>query len=1423
MANAEEQILKKILLDIDYRSRGQNKAQKVMRGLEKGADGVKASVDGVVGSIEQLAVAFGAASGIKKGLGTFLDLNKAMIQASAQFSKYGIGIGKVEKQMESLSKTIGITRQASLELFSTYEKGIPLVSIKGFENTMKNIVKITGASVSGQKEYLNLVQNISNKIPSLQNMLENISETDEQRVQTLSKSLVLTGQIDLATAKMLGNLSSANRQSSKEDKERLKRNMEILESQKRLQRVFEDLSIQIGKAILPYMESFSKFLSENEETISNIVGFTSKWAVKIGIAVASFKVLKSLISASAGGIGIIGKGLGMLSKKRGLTGRVAGYAQQLGGGKIGSKGTPVYVTNMPMSFNGGKRGGPGLISRTKRRTKAFAGRAAQGLGKMTNWGKLGTAARVGLGATAAIGTAGILGGSLLENSAGNSRQESDKKLREAADLLEKAAKASEEGDKERANALRAEAKFKKEEASRLRIQGAKKSMGGSGLKIAGMAATGAAIGSIVPVIGTALGGLIGTLGGLMLEFGNLRKSITDLIPGMRSLREAKEEAVKSEKKWIEMLNNMASERGREVQREQEDFANINFRRLFDGKSKGENSYAEGLDPKKIEEAKIKLTTGGSIDKIIESQGSKGLISSAKQREIDSIVALKKKEDPEYLEKKENLEKKRKKDIVKASMYGVSGAMGASPSQESIQKQMELRKKAEDDYNKSTRELEGGIRGDLEKEAAIESINALRQEELANMMKLSMVIDLQSQKFQNQKGLLESSADYGVRYKESFEGLNKITEEIKDNIKSQNIGLKSGIDAIDETIDKEKKLLAEAVKLQVERDNTKLEGKKLEGKELDDEVQRQLEIELELNDKIVKLESDKARFQQTIINNEKELIELLTFQADKLSQITAAYQSYTQSSMQLLKSESERVKILGDENDAAKVGEQAIEQRAVNEQEILKIKAELESREKAAADLLKTTTKDGKKITENSVVYKEQRAKINQLLSREKELLVSNVELTKQHLDLIMHFKEAQDQNANSQEKLLKSQIDFSSVTGKIDMGNILNGYDSVNKEIKKVIDKTKESLTLSEERVKVLIKEKASEAEIDKQLSQSADLRAHIFEQERRRQELAIGLIKTKEEQLNQAQLETQYAEQMVSLMDNLTVGIGASAAMKIDAAAAMQEERKIIQEQIDLLEKQIKPGEDSLLITNKIQELRNKDLSILEKQNSLVKSLRDGWVSAITAATNGQGKITKIMVNQEGNLAALQDRFSGIRSSMSGATMRAGDTSIGARQSQQFTMQGSGQGIAGISGGTGIGYMSDVDKWLGLDPAAMSQQMLQGQRQQVVDQFGAAVQRGIGTGESLGASGQNQGLLNAGGVGRGSGATGSSGGPATGGSSTNRKRTSGGIQINCTFHVNSMGEAITELSRKIRELQQQNTDLRDELKPSGGAGAGSR
>ena len=475
---------------------------------------------------------------------------------------------------------------------------------------------------------------------------------------------------------------------------------------------------------------------------------------------------------------------------------------------------------------------------------------------------------------------------------------------------------------------------------------------------------------------------------------------------------------------------------------------------------------------------------------------------------------------------------------------------------------------------------------------------------------------------------------------------------------------------------------------------------------------------------------------------------------------------------------------------------------------------------------------GREQGQQSVAYKNIMSDINSLTSQRNQNELKILETYFAQAKAAEQIRGIQEGFANAQNQLYQSQLQYAALTGNINIDDLVDQYGTVRESLIEQRELIRNAIAEQEQAVaNAMADTNASESFRLQQQEKLLKLRAQELDITKKMQDAITDISKAYEQKRKSAQLESEYLQGMVQLQDNLTVGVGASAAMRMEAFAAIGQEMAIMKEEQQALQKLLAEGnvplEQQVQVENRLKELRNEQLSALQKQNDLVKSLRDGWVSAMTAATNGQGKITKIMVSQEGNLAALQSRFSGIRSSMSGATLRAGEGSIGAQMSQQFTANGGGiPGTAGIAGGTGIGYMSDVDKWLGINPSVMSQQMISGLRGQTISQFQGAIQQGIGTGQSLGLGGQNQQLLNAPGQGGGGApftppGTGGQGGGTGGG--TSKRRTQGGFVINCTFNVNTLSEAVTELSRRIKQLQQENTDLRDSLMPDGGAGNGSR
>lgn len=593
------------------------------------------------------------------------------------------------------------------------------------------------------------------------------------------------------------------------------------------------------------------------------------------------------------------------------------------------------------------------------------------------------------------------------------------------------------------------------------------------------------------------------------------------------------------------------------------------------------------------------------------------------------------------------------------------------------------------------------------------------------------------------------------------------------------------------------------------------------------------------DMINRLQEEGLANSQTIAESEARILawqnQQVNLRADNIRQLQAVLQYYdafvqsqarlASSTKELLDSTVELSVMTSGLVDQGEVQNLMGQELAATRQTISDIDESLVQKNRVLAELAQShgTT---------STVYRDLQAEINSLAAQRNQAELSILQTYFAQARAAEQIRSIQEGYLNAQEGLYQSQLEYAALTGNINIDDLVDQYGTVRESIEGQRELIRNAITEQEQALaNALADTNASESFRLQQQTRLLELQQQELSLTQRMQSAITDISKAYELRRRSTQLESEYLQGMVQLQDNLTVGIGASAAMRMESFAAIGQEIAVMKEEQEALQRMLSEGniplEQQVQVENRLKELRNEQLSALQKQNDLVKSLRDGWVSAMTAATNGQGKITKIMVSQEGNLAALQDRFSGIRSSMSGATLRAGERSIGAQMSQQFTANGGGiPGTAGISGGTGIGYMSDVDRWLGLDPAALSQQMLGGMRSQVVNQFQGAIQQGIGAGQSLGLGGQNQQLLNAPGQGGGAApftppGTGGQGGGTGGGTST--RRTQGGIVINCTFNVNTLSEAVTELSRRIRELQQQHTDLSDSLMPDGGAGNGSR
>ncbi len=166
--------------------------------------------------------------------------------------------------------------------------------------------------------------------------------------------------------------------------------------------------------------------------------------------------------------------------------------------------------------------------------------------------------------------------------------------------------------------------------------------------------------------------------------------------------------------------------------------------------------------------------------------------------------------------------------------------------------------------------------------------------------------------------------------------------------------------------------------------------------------------------------------------------------------------------------------------------------------------------------------------------------------------------------------------------------------------------------------------------------------------------------------------------QLDYLDKMTQKSELQIQLADSLGAGLKASVDMRLEAADAIGLQIGKEEQLLAALDKQAKEFEASNdpEINKKANSIRRDMLDIENqitgqklKQAQILKTLRDGYVSAIVAMTAGSGMFNKILVTQEKGLGIGLQHLNVLQSKTSGG-IGGGKTSPG-----QFTTGGMSYG----------------------------------------------------------------------------------------------------------------------------------------------------
>lgn len=1277
-----DKIVKDILINLETKGFSEleglsDKANKALSKLDKTALSINNTLYKFKSTASNALAVFGISATIDKTATSALNYEKNIISLTSSFSKYGNGVKDVQKKIDSLSKSLAITREESAGLLKTFESNVTFGGLKNAENILKNIYNITGNNVSEMGNYLNVITEVANAYPGMIKDLERMSDADKKRLAAVANLRLMSGEMSLSQYKSLQNYLEQNKKLSAEEQKQMDRMKERQAVMGRFKALFEDISIKIGNQLLPIMEKIGQWLEKNENTVKSIVDN----AVKLIPVLIAYKAAKGTID--------LGKGLK----------EVSGSMGSIWGGKTGVSG---------MGGIGGAIGGSGSEDGKIKKYANATGKAV----------------------------AGAMGGLIAQQG----------------------------------------------------IKTGISSMGfnpESGLSKAGGIAGAAGVGAMM---GGVPGAMVGATAGAVME-------AIDTISYVKNTRESAVKAAESQGAGIkskseEEISGFRNKKGYS-QSKVDVFAEL---------SEAEATIGAGLA-----ELNARIASGSKL-------GSSG-------RDLEQDMA----------DRKLLLESL--KEVQKQKQGKLSELVGERTSK----------------LSKDNRARSAG--GTEFIDYAFNKDNLGEDLEDIGSILTKMTTDLKYQTGyvssigSNFSTLTESSAYFSDNIAKSQTEAEELSKQLKIQetfLKNVAEVTKSNAKVVLEKNDEEKKSLNEQIK--------ELEKQSSTTNDITQKSQMLLEIELkkkeliEKNQERVGLEADskakEIKANEEILRNQMAQKKIAEDKLKVFEMQLAIFQQQTTASSSLFQSQTEIALLMGGNVNFSKevLG---IEQNILKENEkritlIQELDKSIAAQEKGSAKALELENK--KKILQK------------ELLDNQKNLL----QLKKAEFEQNQKILQNQIALTNANNQFVDSLITKANTGGNVPRGEITSSIGKAISQVdtekalySKAISSGKDALSKGNEEDLARFYLQRAESKGEKLSGREAqemakkDLASGTGEWKIKLETEVIALqseennllkrrgdIEAKALEINKMRLsvleqETSLQEGLVGLADNFAIGIAASAKMRMEVVASLQEQQKIVKEQLAEAERQLIGDEKNLEKQSRLNELKQKELGITSSIAEKTKAMRDGWVSALSASTTGQGRIAKIMVDQSKNLGMSLKYLGQISSNVSGATSRGGQR-VGETRSQSF--QVGADGGVNITGGTGVGYTSDADKMLGLDTMGINQSIMGGQRGAVQGAFNnmvankAAALKANG-GAALGMSGApfGAGAYMQGGTSSVGNLTGNGGGPTASSlvNSTTIPTSSGGpgmIQINIPVSVGSdTAQVVKTVMEKVsKELTKALTSGKD-------------
>jgi hypothetical protein len=198
-------------------------------------------------------------------------------------------------------------------------------------------------------------------------------------------------------------------------------------------------------------------------------------------------------------------------------------------------------------------------------------------------------------------------------------------------------------------------------------------------------------------------------------------------------------------------------------------------------------------------------------------------------------------------------------------------------------------------------------------------------------------------------------------------------------------------------------------------------------------------------------------------------------------------------------------------------------------------------------------------------------------------------------------------------------------------------------------------------------------------LAQYKKLEAELLDLNKQRVDVAAMYVKQNQPQLDQQKLAVSLMESQVALADSAGTGLRAQVGARQQIVQQLNQELVLLSQQLTRAEEQRAIAVDSgdkykaFEMESEILRIKQEQTAAVQKQAEVTKSMREGWISAISAMTSGAGVFTRIVIDQNKRLGNLQ--FAGPDRIKS---LRGGGTIGGRRDSAQWTPGGFNEGAAG-------------------------------------------------------------------------------------------------------------------------------------------------